>query len=213
MNFQPAGTVVRAALWLLLAAAPLGAGAAQPEAGFTRVGIVPLRDESGIRDGAKKMTELLRAHLAQRFKGVEFVLVDPAELDLPDGPLLLDEAVRAGEHFKVQALIDGVFQGVEIQGGVWPTLASDTPLARGFLRWRLVECAEGIVVTDGAIHPKRYKVYPKRVRSAEDLERKVMQDLARAAGDALEESGAFAREKKEEEAPAAGPAAGQERQP
>jgi hypothetical protein len=183
-----AGSLLIALLCAAAAAADADAAAAQ----YARVGVVPLRDEGNVHDGAVQLTEMLAGRLGGRFDQVEFVLVDPAELDLGDEPLLLAEAVELGAHFEVDALLDGVFLGVEIIGGTWPNLGSDLPMARGMMRWRLVDCASGLLAQDGKVAPKKAKFYPKAVRTEEDLVNRVMQDMVAKVGDDLEAGGMLA---------------------
>jgi len=168
-----------------------GAASAAP-AQYARIGVVPLRDEGNVHDGAVQLTEMLAGRLGARFEQVEFVPVDPAAAGLGDGPLLLDEAVQLGAHYEVDALLDGVFLGVEIVGGTWPNVGSDLPMARGMLRWRLVDCATGLLALDGQVAPKKAKFYPKSVRTEEDLIGRVMQDMVAQVGDDLEAGGMLA---------------------
>jgi len=171
--------------------------AAQPAAGaaseqYARIGVAPLRDEGNVHDGAALLTEMLAGRLGARFDHVEFVPVDPAEAGLGDGPLLLDEARQLGAHYQVEALLDGVFLGVEIVGGTWPNVGSDLPMARGMMRWRLVDCGTGLLALDGKVAPKKAKFYPKAVRTEEDLVSRVMQDMVAQVGDDLEAAGLLA---------------------
>jgi hypothetical protein len=69
-------------------------------------------------------------------------------------------------------------------------MTSDFPQARGFLRWRVVDCQQGLLVADGNISPKNFKTYPQRIRTEKELTSAVLGDLCDALGDALEESGA-----------------------
>jgi hypothetical protein len=171
---------------------PTHAADADAAAQFARVGVVPLRDDGNIRDGAQQLTEMLAGRLDGRFEEVEFIIVDPAVIGLKCGPVLLEEAVELGSEYEVEALLDGVFCGVEIVGGTWPNLGSDLPLARGVMRWRLVECAEGMLVIDGEIAPRKPQFYPKRIRTEEELINRVMQDLVAKVGDDLEAGGILA---------------------
>ncbi len=190
----------------LLAALSLRAGTALAEGGtlaesadaaassgqFTRVGLAPLRDDGGLRDGAADLLTIWQAQLEKELPEVEFVLVDPAALDLPAGPLLLDEAVKLGAHFEVEALLTGVFGGVEITGGTWPNAGSSYPTAKGAMSWRLVECQTGLVVADGIADFDKPKAYSARTKDTAQLARRVLQDLARAATQQLVASGALA---------------------
>jgi hypothetical protein len=172
--------------------------AAQPAAAdatlaqYARVGVVPLRDEGNVHDGAALLTAMLAGRLGARFDQVEFVAVDPAEAGLGNEPLLLNEAKQLGAHYQVEALLDGVFLGVEIVGGTWPNIGSDLPMARGMLRWRLVDCRTGLLALDGKVAPKKAKFYPKAVRTEEDLVSRVMQDMVAQVGDDLEAAGLLA---------------------
>lgn len=186
------------ALALVLAAQPAWAEdeAAAPPTGavaqFTRVGIVPLKDEGNLRGGAEDLLSIWQAQLEKRFDEVEFVLADPTELGLPAGPLLLEEAVKVGEYYKVEALLTGTFGGVEITGGNWPNAGSSYPSAKGAMSWRLVECGTGLLITDGVVDFGSPKSYSPRVKDSTELARRVLQDLAREAVAALAKSGALA---------------------
>jgi hypothetical protein len=156
---------------------------------FTRVGLVPLKDEGQLRGGATDLLSIWQAQLTKEFPEVEFVLADPAALDLPAGPLLLDEAVELGAHYEVQALLTGVFGGVEITGGTWPNAGASFPTAKGVLSWRLVDCTSGLLAADGVVDFDKPKAYSPRVKDTAELTRRVLQDLAREAVAALEASG------------------------
>jgi|GEM_PF-6064279 len=185
----------------------------RPQSGdplLTRIGVVPLRDEGNLRDGAKQMTEILLGRLAGRFSEVEFIAIDPAEAELDDKPLLLDEAVRLGEEFDVEALVDGTFDGIEIVGGTWPNQGADTPQARGFMRWRLVDCQDGLLIADGRIKPAKPEFYSRQIRTEETLVRRVMQSLADQIGTELEELERLAGTQKPKETPAGDDASIQE---
>lgn len=162
-------------------------------AAILKVGIVPLRDDAEQPKLAVKLAAMLKARLGARFKKVSFEIVDPAKLGsgLTDGPLLLDEAVKLGRKAGVDALLDGVFGGVQIAGGSWPSMTASFPEARGKLRWRLVECGEGLLLADGDIRPEHYKAYSQRIRSEGELQRRVLQDLVMAVGDEIEKSKVF----------------------
>ena len=159
---------------------------------YSVVGIVPFHDRGDVREGAERFIEILQARLAARFEEVEFIVVDPEKVDAETGPLLLDEAVKLGSEYGCDALVDGVFYGVEIVGGTWPNTASDTPEARGKLKWRLVECSGGSLLLDGRLDPGKPKVYSRRIRSEDELIRRVMQGMAAEVGDRLGESGFLA---------------------
>lgn len=163
--------------------------AVAPAVQYARIGIVPLRDESDIRNGAADLASMLAGRLGERFKSAEFIEVDPGIIGLEHGPVLLEEAVELGAEYGCDALLDGVFGGVEIVGGTWPNTASDTPQARGELTWRLVECSAGRLVVDGTVKPLKPKVYSARIRSSEQLIRRVMQEMVAVVGDELEEGG------------------------
>jgi len=158
---------------------------------YARVGVVPLRDEGNIRDGADKLSEMLAGRLSGRFDEVEFVLIKRDE-DGDNEPLLLDEAVKLGKEQGVDALLDGVFQGIEIVGGTWPNQGSDLPMARGMMRWRLVDCSTGLLALDGKVAPRKPKCYPMRIRTEEELISSVMQDMVAEVGTGLEEAGILA---------------------
>ncbi|MCC7479251.1 hypothetical protein IT575_12440 [bacterium] len=169
-----------------------GSAAAAP---ILRIGIVPLKDEAEDPALTSSLGRMLQARLGARFKGVTFTLVDPASLgsQLGDGPLLLKEAVALGQSAQVDALIDGVFGGVKIAGGSWPSLTASAPEAKGRLRWRLVECSEGLLLADGRIEPEQYKVYSQRIRTEKELRKRVLQDLVLEVGDELEKLGRLPR--------------------
>lgn len=160
----------------------------------SRIGVVLLRDESGKPEQARRLTEMLASRLGDRFEGSEFVVLDPTDKDAAKNgsrrsPLLLDEAVALGQREGVQAVLDGTYGGVEISGGVWPSQTADFPQARGFLRWRVVDCQEGLIVADGEIKPKDFSTYPQRIRTEKELVQRVLGDLCTLVGDALEEAG------------------------
>ena len=198
----------------LLAVLVLGAGIARAGSGtiaqqatatatggqFTRVGLAPLRDDGKLRDGAAELLAIWQAQLEQEFPEVEFVPVDPEALDLPDGPLLLDEAIDLGAHYGVQALLTGVFGGVEVVGGTWPNAGSSFPSAKGAMSWRLVESRKGLLVADGSVDFRRPKAYSSRTKDSAQLARRVMQDLAREATAQLGGTGALAGTQREQEA-------------
>jgi hypothetical protein len=167
---------------------------------FTRVGIAPLKDASKLRGGADDLLSIWQAQLKQAFPEVEFVLVDPSVLDLPAGPLLLEEAVKLGQHYDVHALLTGVFEGVEVTGGTWPNAGASFPSAKGAMSWRLVECETGVLVADGVIEPRKPKAYSPRIKDTAELCRRVLQDLARDATAALKDAGALAGTARREEA-------------
>lgn len=170
---------------LLLSATGVADSAPAPE--LKRIAVVPLRDEGNVRDGAARLTSMLQAKLAARFEGVEFFIVEPAADGLPPGPLLLEEAIELCRESGADALLDGVFGGVEIVGGSWPNNGGDHPQAKGFLRWRLVDGTDGLLIQDGVIDPDKHKVYPQRIRSTKELQSRVMQDLAAQVVTALED--------------------------
>lgn len=171
------------ALPLVAAGAPAGDSAPPLE----RIGIVPLRDEGNVRNGAERLTAMLRARLEARFEQAEFFVVELDEAEQPSGPLLLKEAVELCRETGADGLIDGVFGGVEIVGGTWPNKGGDHPQARGFLRWRLVDGATGLLITDGSIEPEKPTVYSPRIRSTQKLQTRVLQDLADEVVAALED--------------------------
>jgi hypothetical protein len=177
--------------WLALCSPAVSADAPTPLV----IGVVPLRDEAEQPRLAARLSEMLAARLGARFEDVDFVAVDPALLGsgLSDGPLLLDEAVELGRLAGVDALLDGVFGGVQISGGSWPTRAASAPEARGKLRWRLVECAEGLLLADARIEGDKYKAYSQRIRTEDELQRRVLQDLVLEVGDELERAGVFSK--------------------
>ncbi|MBN2081751.1 hypothetical protein JW859_06015 [bacterium] len=170
---------------------------------LTRIGVVPLHDAGNLRDGAEQMTEILLGRLAARFADVEFLAIDPAEAGLEDKPLLLADAVTLGEACDVEALIDGTFDGIEIVGGTWPNQGADTPQARGFLRWRLVDCQDGLLLADGRIRPAKPEFYSRHIRTEEALVRRVMQSLADQVGAEIEDLELLAGTEAPEETPAA----------
>lgn len=187
-------------------------GAAAPQA--SRIGVVLLRDESGQPEQAKRLTQMLASRLAERFEGSEFIVIDPTDKDAGKNvsqrnPLLLDEAVALGQREGVQAVLDGSFGGVEISGGVWPSQTADFPQARGFLRWRVVDCQEGLIVADGEIRPKDFSTYPQRIRTEKELVQRVLGDLCTLVGDALEEAGMAKTATSEDPAVQGGRAEGQ----
>ncbi len=175
------------------------AGHSAPASPLLRVGIVPLRDDAEQPKLAASLSRMLQARLAARFKGVEFVVLDPESLGsgLGDTPLLLNEAVNLGQAANVDALLDGSFGGVQIAGGSWPSMTASEPQARGKLRWRLVECTEGLLLADGKIDPDRYKAYSQRIRTEKELEKRVLQDLVLSVGDELEKLGRLPKRKGE----------------
>jgi len=111
--------------------------------------------------------------------------------------------VALGQREGVAALLDGSFGGVEIAGGVWPSLTADFPQARGFLRWRVVDCQQGLLIADGEIRPKSFKTYPQRLRTEKELIARVLGDLCDSVGDALEEAGTHKPEQAVDGAPGA----------
>ena len=155
---------------------------------YTSVGVIPLHDASNIHEGAMLLTEMLAARLDERFEDAEFILLDAEAVEPARWPLLPDEAVELGDELGVDALLDGVFGGVEIVGGTWPNLGSDVPQARGDLRWRLIDCETGRLVLARASGGRKPKIYSPRIRTTEHLIRQVMQDLVCAVGDELEEA-------------------------
>ncbi len=176
-----------ALLALALAALILSSAGSEPAAPFARVGIVPLRDEGNVRNGAQRLTKMLRARLAAHYEDVDFFIVDLEDTDIPPGPLLLKEAVELCDRTGADALLEGVFGGVEVVGGTWPNRGSDFPMARGYLSWRLVEGSGGMLVSDGKIDPDKPKVYSERIRSTKELQTRVLQDLADGVAAALED--------------------------
>lgn len=183
MNVLPRAIAVLA-LILPLVSTAAGADTAPP---LTRVGIVPLRDDGNVRDGAERLTSMLAARLGAQFESTEFFIVElDDDDDQPAGPLLLKEAVDLGRETGADALLDGVFGGVEIVGGTWPNKGGDHPQARGFLRWRLVDGATGLLITDGRVDPEKPKVYSQRIRTLKRLQTRVLQDLADAVVEELE---------------------------
>jgi hypothetical protein len=178
--------------FMLSLAPAAGPPAEEPPVQYAHIGIVPLRDEGNVRDGAEELSAMLAGRLDAYFPEAEFILLDPGEEGFPPGPVLLDEAVEYGTEFGVDALIDGVFGGVEIAGGTWPNAGSDVPMARGELRWRLVECGEGLLVADDHVLPEKHKIYSKRITDTDELVERVMQDLVAAVAALLEERGLVA---------------------
>ncbi len=94
------------------------------DAPYTRIGVVLFYNDSRIRDGGVKFTDILLGRLSVRLAGAEFVLADPAVIGVKYGPLQPDEAANLAQHYKVQALVDGIFSGIEIVGGTWPSQAT-----------------------------------------------------------------------------------------
>jgi hypothetical protein len=183
MNALARATVMLA-LTLPLVAAGAQAGESAPP--LQRIGIVPLRDEGNVRNGAERLSSMLQARLEAKFEEAEFFVVELDEKDQPSGPLLLKEAVELCSETGADGLIDGVFGGVEIVGGTWPNKGGDHPQARGFLRWRLVDGSDGMLIMDGRIEPEKPKVYSPRIRSTRQLQTRVLQDLADEVVAALE---------------------------
>jgi hypothetical protein len=157
---------------------------------YTRIGIVTFLDDSRINNGGKKFTEVLLGRLGARINGVEFVLADPQEIGVKAGPLQPDEACNLGAKLGVQALLDGIFSGVDIVGGTWPSIANNVPQAKGTARWRLLDAGTGMLMLDGRVEPEKPKLYSRRVRSTDDLVRLVMLDMAEEIGQALADGGA-----------------------
>jgi hypothetical protein len=155
---------------------------------YTRIGVVLFLDDSRIRHGGEKFTEILLGRLGARIKGVEFVMADPHEIGIKAGPLQPDEARELGAKLGVQALLDGIFSGVDIVGGTFPSLGNDLPQATGRARWRLLDAGTGVLALDGLVDPERPKIYPKRVRNTDDLVRRVMLDMAEEICAALEDA-------------------------
>jgi hypothetical protein len=182
MNILPRSIAVLALLLPILSTAA-GADTAPP---LTRVGIVPLRDDGNVRNGAQRLTSMLAARLAARFEETEFFVIELDDTDPPEGPLLLAEAVELCRETGADALVDGVFGGIEVVGGTWPNKGGDHPQARGFLRWRLVDGVSGLLITDGVIDPDKPQVYSQRVRTLKQLQTRVLQDLADAVVEELE---------------------------
>lgn len=162
--------------------------------GFTRIGVLPLTDKGAVRDGAVQLTAMLKDRLGARFEGVVFIAIDLPAARLEGEPALIENAAKLGQQFDVQALLDGVFGGVDISGGCWPNHGSDMPEARGVLRWRLIECASGQLAAEGDIAPRKPQVYSQRIRTEAALVRSVMQGLVEEVGDALEGAGLLAGE-------------------
>jgi hypothetical protein len=171
------------------------AGADKPpaphlDAPYTRIGVVKFFNDSHLRGGAEKFTEILLGRFSVRLAGAEFVLADPSVIGVKYGPLQPDEAVNLGQHYKVQALVDGIFSGIEIVGGTWPSQATGVPEAKGSARWRLLDTQTGTMVLDGTLDPKKPKLYSGRVRDTDELVRFVMRDMAEEIAAALKDAGA-----------------------
>jgi hypothetical protein len=181
---------------------------------YTRIGVVLFMDDSRIHHGGEQFTEILLGRLNTRIKGVEFVMADPHEIGIKAGPLQPDEARELGAKLDVQALLDGIFSGVDIVGGTWPSLANDVPQAKGQARWRLLDAGTGVMARDGLVDPKRPKIYSRRVRNTDDLVRRVMQDMAEEICTALEAGGTAQQDEQrdkpaEKDRPLAGSAEGE----
>ncbi len=157
---------------------------------YTRIGIVTFLDDSRVHNGGEKFTQVLLGRLGARIEGVEFILADPKEIGIKAGPLQPDEASNLGAKLGVQALLDGIFSDIDIVGGSWPSIANNIPQAKGSARWRLLDAGSGMLMLDGRVDPDRPKLYPKRVRSNDDLIRLVMLDMAEEIAVALQEAGA-----------------------
>jgi hypothetical protein len=175
-------------LLLLLALISSAAVADDPAPQYSCVGILPVQNDSKLRGAAEQLTSRLATVLGERFEEVEFIIIEPDEQQEDNEPVLLKKAVKFGQQYEVEALLTGVFDGVEIVGGTWPNRGGDYPQARGFHHWRLVECSQGLLVADGAIKPDKPKIYPQRIRSSEELIKRVLQDIAVAQADDLEET-------------------------
>jgi hypothetical protein len=174
--------------WRTAAQAETAEPAADPVAQYVSVVVIPLHEAGNVHEGASALTEMLVARLGARFEDVEFLLADAEEIEPAEWPVLPAEAINIGNDLGVDALLDGAFGGVEIVGGTWPNKGSDVPQARGRLNWRLLDCATGQLVLAGVAGAKRPQVYSPRIRSSEELARRVMQDLVTDVGDALEEA-------------------------
>lgn len=170
-----------------------GVDAARARPQLARIGLVPLADESKIRGGGEELDSILLARLEDHFEDVEFVAVDPGVIGIKNGaPLLLEDAAELGVHYGVDALLTGTFIGVDIVGGTWPNHGADFPSAQGWLRWRLVGCAQGLLLADGTVDFGKPRIYSQRVKDTAQLRRRVMQDLADEALEQLEGIGELA---------------------
>jgi hypothetical protein len=157
---------------------------------YTRIGVVLFYNDSHIRDGGAKFTDILLGRLGVRLGGAEFVMADPAVIGVKYGPLQPDEASNLAQHYKVQALVDGIFTGIDIVGGTWPSQATGVPEAKGYARWRLLDAQSGMMVLDGTLDPKKPKLYSTRARDTDELIRFVMRDMAEEIAAALKDAGA-----------------------
>jgi len=161
---------------------------------FKAVGIYLFDNASRRRNAGEDFSSVLFKRFQRKFPDVKFVFITPEESGYPEGPVLLKHAMRLGEKYEVEAILDGTFLGYQITGGTWPNRATPCPEVRTHAKMRVVETASGTIVKVYVETPKRPKIYPSRIRTERELWNQAIRDVIDKWADEMREDGVFYEE-------------------
>lgn len=132
--------------------------------------------------------EIMFQRLQNSFKGVKFVKVERSKDTRPDAPLLLKEAKRLGEKYKVDALLAGEVVQIYLPGGTYPSRGNPDPYALGAITYKLIGTAEGLPITDDVLSDDRLVLYSYNIRTEQGLVGAVERHLVMLVIDSLKKS-------------------------
>jgi hypothetical protein len=168
-----------------------------PNTYFKTVGVYVFDNATRRRNAGEEFSKVLFERFERKFPDVKFVYITPEDSGFPEGPVLLKHAIRLGEKYEVEAIIDGTFLGYVITGGTWPNRATPSPEANTHAKLRVVETETGTIVKAYVETPKRPKVYPSRIRTERELWNQAIRDVIDKWADEMRDDGIFYEEKKE----------------